>query len=117
MMADIINMVVYLIVTLLAVKVVFFRKDQVETPAEKKDSSSWRGAVESMAIMEARMSQLQQRDLEQQQRIWALEDVNRDLQTRLARCTKELLRVCPPCDSGPTPLDDDDDDAHLPPRG
>jgi hypothetical protein len=111
MMSSLIEMVVYLICALLAVKMVFFRKDQQTEPKDK--SVSWKLAVESMSIMETRLGQLQERDLKQQERIWALEDLNRDLQSRLARCTKELLRARPPSDSGPTPLDDEEDDDFM----
>lgn len=110
MMASLIEMVVYTIVALLAVKLVFLRKEQTQTKPQN-ESLSWKSAVDTISTLEARLQQLTDRDLKAQERIWALEDLNRDLQHRLARATKELLRVSPPCDSGPTPLDDDDHDA------
>lgn len=115
MMASLFEMVVYIVVNLLVVKMVFFRKGQDNTPT-KEESVSWKSAVDSMAIMETRLQQLQERDLRHQERTWALEDQNRDLTQRVARLTKELLLATGSNDEqGPNFDDDhgDDDDDHL----
>lgn len=118
MMASLFEMVVYIVVNLLVVKMVFFRKGR-DTP--KDESVSWKSAVDSMAIMETRLQQLQERDLRQQERTWALEDQNRDLTQRVARLTKELL-IATRVPDEPTPIaesegDDDDDHLHSVPPG
>jgi septal ring factor EnvC (AmiA/AmiB activator) len=108
MMASLIEMVVYVVVALLAVKMVFFRKGNTKKPEEQ--SLSWKSAAGSMAILETRITQLQDRDLKLQERIWALEDQNRDLQARLARATQELLIQTASLAPHPGDEEDEDDD-------
>jgi hypothetical protein len=113
MMASLIEMVVYVVVALLAVKMVYFRQDQKNKNKPEERSLSWKSAAETMVVMEARLTQLQERDMKQQERIWSLEDQNRDLQSRLARATKELLMqnaVLSPPSMHPGDEDDEDDD-------
>ena len=120
MMASLFEMMVYIIVNLLVVKMVFFRKQQGDD--SKTESVSWKSAVDSMSIMETRLHQLQERDVKQQERLWFLEDQNRDLTQRVARLTKELLLVT--CEVGDEGIEavvaatsDDDDDLHsIPPN-
>jgi hypothetical protein len=116
-MASLIELVIFVAINLLIVRIVFFRKQESKPEAE---SVSWKSAVDAMSIMEARLKQLQERDLKQQERIWSLEDMNRDLQTRLARVTKELalvIRQDNEANAGPAFDDDDDDINHSLPTG
>lgn len=120
MMADLLEMIVYIVVNLLVVKMVFFR-NRVESAekASETENVTWMSAVESMDAMENRLEQLQERDSKQQERIWALEDENRDLKNRTATLTKELLllrRVEE--EAGPNfDVDDEDDFDHsIPPN-
>jgi hypothetical protein len=109
----IIEMLVYIVLALLAVKVAFFRN----APADKKESSTtWKAALEGMAAMEERLAHIQQRDLAKQERIWKLEDENADLKARLARTTQELL-LATKRDTRPSFQDDDDDIDGPIPRG
>ena len=109
MIQSFLEMVVYTVVALLAVKMVFFRKGQPPKTTQQ-ESLTWKSAADAMGIMEGRLTQLQERDLKQQERIWSLEDLNRDLQVRLARLTKELL-LLNAAQSPPSP-DADDEDEH-----
>jgi hypothetical protein len=97
------NLIVQLFITLILVKVMFFRKSDGPTTAE--DTSRWKTAADAMSLMETRLEQLTQRDMKHQERVWALEDLNRDLQSRLNKMGK---------DARPAPrqlnFDDDEDD-------
>lgn len=109
MMRALLELVIHLMINLMLVKLIFFRGDATK-PME--DSISWKSAADSMNLMETRLDQLQQRDIHQQERVWALEDINRDLQQRVARLTKELLLVRKPEETPPFDQDDHDDDRY-----
>lgn len=112
MLASLLDTLVNVIVSLLAFKLFFGRSmnsTEVTSQQKEREGVSWKSAVETMTVMEARLQQLQERDMKHQERIWTLEDTNRDLQDRLSRATKELLRLRPAAASDP--LDDDDFDA------
>lgn len=72
------------------VKFIFF-KDSGQGGASKQDNVSWHAAVDQMSTMESRIDQLTKRDLKQQEKVWKLEDLNRELQEKTMRLTKELL--------------------------
>lgn len=119
MLATIIEMVVYIIAALLAVKLFFFRKEGAPAQETKKENSaSWKSALDAMAVMEDRLIQMQQRDLMKQERIFKLEDENADLKARLARVTQELLLATKRETVRPSFQDDDDEhdiDGSIPP--
>lgn len=110
MLSTLIEMVVYIVVALLAVKLFYFRK--VDTPAaetNKQNSTNWKSALDGMQVMEERLAHLQARDLAKQERIWKLEDENSDLKARLARVTQELLLATKRETVRPSFQDDDDE--------
>lgn len=112
MLSSLLDTLVNVVIALLAFKLFFGRSlkaGDVTAQQKEREGVSWKSAVETMTVMEARLQQLQERDMKHQERIWTLEDTNRDLQERIARSTKELLRLRPPAPSGP--MDDDDFDA------
>lgn len=116
MLGTIMEMIIYLIVSLLAVKLVFFSSMSKKAPEEV--STNWKSAADTMTVMESRIQLIQERDIKQQERIWALEDINRDLQARLAKTTKELMLVSHERRDKDEPTNvDDDDDRHssIPP--
>lgn len=109
-MSALLQLIIHLMITLTLVKLIFFRGKK----SGNEDATSWKSAVDSMTLMESRLEQLQVRDIRQQERIWALEDQNRDLQQRVTRLTKELL-LARSADAEPEPMpviDDEDDDRH-----
>lgn len=109
MLATLIEMVVYIVAALLAVKLFFFRKDTPAQETKKENSASWKSALDAMAVMEDRLIQMQQRDLLKQERIFKLEDENADLKARLARVTQELLLVTKRDTVRPAFIDEDDE--------
>jgi hypothetical protein len=98
------NLIVQLFITLILVKVMFFRKGDGET-STAEDTSRWKTAADAMSLMETRLEQLTQRDMKHQERVWALEDLNRDLQNRLNKMAKDT-RAAP----RQLNFDDDEDD-------
>ncbi len=109
MMQFLFELIVNLMVNLTLVKIIFFRS---ETP--KEDSTRWKTAADAMLLMETRLEQLTTRDIKQQERVWTLEDQNRDLQQLLARARGGSH---PPLPSPPTSDEDDDDrDSAIPPN-
>lgn len=104
-MGALFELVIHLMINLMLIKLIFFRGD-AKKPLD--DSLSWKSAVDSMNLMETRIEQLQLRDIRQQERTWALEDLNRDLQQRVSRLTKELL-LARPVEQPPFDCHDDDD--------
>lgn len=111
MMGALFEMVIHLMINLTLVKIIFFR----DAKKAMGDSLSWKSAADAMQLMETRLEQLQSRDIRQQERVWALEDINRDLQQRVSRLTKELLTSRQTDEVEPFDLSDDedhDDDRH-----
>lgn len=117
MLATLIEMVVYITVALLAVKLFFFRKEGTQE-TKKESSTTWKSALDAMQVMEDRLVHMQQRDLTKQERIFKLEDENADLKARLARVTQELLLVTKRDTVRPSFQDEDDEhdiDGSIPP--
>lgn len=111
MMAALLEMIVYISVNLLMVKMVFFRKGQEKI--ENSNGITWKSAMDSMSAMEIRLQEVNGRDLAHRERIWSLEDKNRDLQQRVIHLTKELLLLSQSSDGNHGPdfsIDDDDYD-------
>lgn len=108
MIGTLIEMAVYITVALLAVKLIYFR-NAPSADTGKEQSTTWKSALDAMAVMEDRLAQVQQRDSVKQEKIWKLEDENSDLKARLARVTQELLMVTKRDTIRPTFQDDDDE--------
>lgn len=110
MISFFLELLVHLIITLTLVKVMFGKTSG--SKEEQSRSTHWEAAADSMVLLESRLEQLTQRDIKSQERVWALEDLNRDLQTRLGVMGKNRSMV----DRGPTFDDDDDDQSNSIPR-
>ena len=48
----------------------------------KKENVTWHSAIDTMAAMESRIEQLASRDVKNQEQVWKLQDINRDLHNR-----------------------------------
>ncbi len=77
---------------------------------KKKENVTWHSAIDTMAAMESRIEQLVSRDAKNQEQVWKLQDLNRDLHNRTMRLTKELLEKRQFEDEGNISEEDDDND-------
>ena len=101
------------IIALTLVKL-FLYKGDVSANEAKQDANSWHAAVDNMSKMESRIEQLVSRDVKNQEQVWQLQDLNRELQEKTMRLTKELLAAKhdPEPHGGYGGDDDPDDDPY-----
>lgn len=94
MFETIMSTIVHLVITLLIVKLytdVVLRK--VKQPDNKL---TWKDASVVIERLEARISQLQERDALAQEKIWNLEDQNRVLKLHMLELRRALAAQTPP---------------------